>query len=213
MKLKNAKIKKCENTDKIVGTLKTDKIEKFSAFSLIELLIAVTVSALVMTSVAFALSAGMRAYARVSSPATRAHTELDFLRALQSDLSSAVPLTPVPRFLATSKTLSFTLLTSPTGSAGDICPAQVEWRILPERGAVRTLTFLNTPDALPPDTRAFDISARNAFKYRGETPSVAESALWHDTWEFPTFPGQIKLGETVFTVWTSNFTLAPEKND
>ena len=171
---------------------------KTTAFSIVELLIAVTVSALIMAAALFALAAGMRSHARMAAPDSPALAELVFYRAVGSDVSSAMPF---GAFAGDSKSMSFTRLASPDNSTNKLAAARVEWLLHPARGAVRTLTF---EDAPKPRTEAFAVPSGKNLSYR------IPPEQWRDTWNSPTYPAQIRLGETVFTVWTSDAGTKPE---
>ena len=181
-------------------------IRKFSAkrattnrrgFTLVEILIAITIATMVMGAVLYALSTGMRANARINSPASPVLDELNFFRALQSDISSIVQ--QEKSFVGTPTSMTFTRLVSPNNSTNNIVPAHIEWMITPNRGA-RT----GSAGILP---ASYNVFIKEQFSYRGGDSDDPLSAQWRDTWDSPTPPGQIRLGDTIFTIWTSNFSI------
>jgi len=172
------------------------------AFTLVELLVAITVSAIVMGAAVFALSAGMRAHARIASADTRALGELNLFRLLQHDISSATPFGPGARFTGDATQMSFTCLISIGNTTNNIVPARVLWRINPQLGTIHThriLAYETTLYGIPPNSPPVARSVGNkTFAYRD-----SKSPQWLDTWDSPEYPAQVRFGETVFTLWTT----------
>ena len=164
------------------------------AFTLVELLVAITISAIVMGAATFALSTGMRAHARIAAFDTTRIDELNLFRALQHDISSATPLGAGAVFTGTSTEMTLTRLVSPNNTTDNVAPVRIEWRVESER-IVRTIGF-------QPVVNSFDRrDAHRTFSYRSSA-----SPQWLDTWNSPGFPAQVRYGDTVFTIWTTDTT-------
>jgi Type II secretory pathway, component PulJ len=177
-----------------------------AAFTLIELLIAGTISALLMAAAAIALAAGMRASARVAAAGNGAAEEAAFLRILQSDIASAAPLNGA-KFAGDARAMAFARLASPGASAGSIEAARVEWRILPARGAVRTLTFASGAT----HSQSFALKNPPPFSYAGKpSDNSPPDAAFSETWAAENYPGLVRAGDLIFTIWTSNFSAREE---
>jgi len=160
---------------------------KTKGFTLVELLIAITISTIVMGAALYAFTAGMRVYSRVSTAESVTLEELNLFRALQNDISSAVPLGDDNAFTGSSTTMSFTRLVSPNNSTNNIAPVRVEWSLAAGRAERRT----DRLEAYRTDCRAFQYH---------------DATQWRDTWDAPGYPAQVRVGETVFTLWTTDST-------
>lgn len=178
-----------------------------AAFTIVEFLIAGAISALLMAAAAIALSSGMRASARIASSGHGAAEEAAFLRILQSDIASAAPLNG-DKFVGDPRAMSFARLASPSASTNRIETARVEWRLHPVRGAVRTLAFAG--GATPPQT--FALKKPPLFSYAGKASDDSPpDTAFSETWTAENYPGLVRAGDVIFTVWTSNFSAREEE--
>ena len=185
-----------------------------AAFTLIELLVASAISAVLMTAVAIAISAGMRSAARVTTHTRGAIAEAAFIRALQSDIASAAPLNNIS-FTGAERAMSFSRLASPNAAANNIQTARINWQILPARGAIRTVTFANGAT----HTETFALKNPPTFSYAGDLGGNAEvksqtatAPQFADDWNAPAYPALVRAGATTFTVWMSNYSMQePQK--
>lgn len=165
---------------------------RHSGFTLVELLIASAIGALIAATALGVMSVGMTSFATVQSSGAAEMERARFVAAISSDARSAMPIGGA-RFVGARDRMSFARLWSPARTTNSVEAARIEWRAAPEGGMVRTLTRPDGTETI----EHFSAIGVVRFGYAGKTseegtPAPAEMELL-DEWGRKNYPGIVRI--------------------
>lgn len=183
------------------------------AFTLIELLIATAISAVVIAAASAVISAGMRTFASVSAAGEDALRRVQLVSALEQDLASAMPLNGL-KFEGEGSRMSFPRMVSFSRSTNATAIVKIQWERDAGGGIVRTLTRADKTETKERFGRTQNFRIVYAGAEEGESPPSAKTLTWTDEWKRESFPGIVRVDFGDFTlasaVMCSGFALETE---
>ena len=189
-------------------------VKQRHGFTLVELLIAVAVSIVLVSSATLVLSVGMRTFASTAGSGEAELCEVQLVSTLVQDITSALPLNG-GAFVGDSTSMAFPRLLSPTRQLGDVGIAHISWVHHARHGWVRVLTFLDGSVMQETFGRMHDVRLTFAGDV-DESPSSGSTAVeWYDQWTQRRFPGVVRIEARGFSLQValacSSYTLAEEE--
>jgi len=186
-----------------------------SGFTLVELLVAVSISLVLVSAAALVLSVGMRTFASTAGSGEAELREVQFVSALAQDIASAMPLNG-DAFIGNAASMTFPRLLSPTRRLGDVVIAFVSWNHDARHGWVRVLTLPDGGTTREAFGRMEDVRLSYAGDGDDSSPSGAAAVEWFDQWTHRRFPGVVQIKARGFALQValmcSAYTLAEEES-
>lgn len=172
-----------------------------SAFTLIELLIATAISAIVIVAVSAVISAGMRTFASVAGAGEDELRRVRLVSAIEQDLASAMPLNGL-KFEGEGSRMSFPRMVSFSRSTNSTAIVGITWARDAGGGIVRTLTRADETETKEDFGRTPNFRIAYAGE-DGEGGLPAKTLTWTDEWKRDAFPGILRVDFGDFTLVTA----------
>lgn len=188
--------------------MKCVEVHRPAGFTLVELLIAITVSVIVFAACAASLGAAARAWAAVASASDEDLLRLEMMIAMQRDAAAAAPFLGI-EFSGGSSAMSFAALSAQGKSEDMLRPQFVTWSRNADGRIVRTsrpAAGAENPDCelevkkVYCKTPSFALrfaGRRDSSENTGETPPSGERTgeyiEWFPEWEKPEMPRLVEL--------------------
>ena len=183
------------------------------AFTLIELLIATAISAIVMLATGAVISAGLRTFASVSAAGGDELLRVRLVSALEQDIASAMPLGGM-KFEGEGSRMSFPRMVSFSHSTNATAIVKIQWGRDVCGGIVRTLTRADETQTKEDFGRSANFRIAYAGGGDGADRLPSRTLTWTDDWTRDAFPGIVRVDFGDFTlasaVMCSEFALETE---
>lgn len=167
-------------------------IDRYSGFTLVELLVAVAVSLVLVSAATLVLAVGMRTFASTAGSGEAELRKVQLVSALSQDITSAMPLNG-GAFIGDSTSMTFPRLLSPTRRLGDVVIVNVSWHHDAQHGWIRVLTFPDGNATQETFGRMSDVCVTYAGDGDEAPPSGMAAVEWYDQWTHQRLPGVVRI--------------------
>ncbi len=162
------------------------------AFTLMEVLLATAIGALLVAAALGALSVAVDAFNAVSASGGADAERARFVAAIGADVASAAPLGGV-RFSGGRNAMSFARLASQTRSTNGVEVVRVEWGASADGGTVRTLARADGTCVREKFGGVRGMRLRYAGRPAGAEAAAMRELAWVDEWGGKAYPGIVRV--------------------